>query len=95
MRIYVFGPANDPVIAAWVTEVSPSAFYAGTATSAQAAAGSNPNMSVPVTLTLSSLGITASSVVIHDWQDRLTTLNAANGSITLNLGTSPVFIGLE
>ncbi len=92
IRIFLFGPANDPLLVAWCTEIKPEQMITGTTED-----GSNalklarfpgrPDYSLPVTLSVPSPRIT-----IHDWQDREKTATSEQQLLQIDLTPWPVFI---
>jgi hypothetical protein len=93
VRLYLFGPENAPMLAAWCTEVSPAEAIAGKTADGRNAAeadrvGATPGRSVTVHLGVG--GVATAS--LNDWQDRASTLTAPDGKLSLRLTGWPVFL---
>lgn len=92
VRLYLFGPEDDAVLVAWVTELGPSELIAGKLRNGKplrglTQAGSWLNRRLPV-----ELGVTADHVQIHDWQDRVKQVATDGGRLRLELSTWPAYI---
>ena len=92
VRLYLFGPDDDPVLAAWCTEVKPEELMIGKTADGDDALAlarfpGRPDRVFPVTLKVQSASVTA-----HDWQDRESRVTVEEGSLHLDLTPWPVFI---
>jgi hypothetical protein len=92
VRLYLFGPEDDPILVGWVTEVSASEVIAGTTREGEAVganqyAGAQLDYTVPVQVQINS-----SQGTRWDWQGRESTLSTPGGILNLTLSTWPQYV---
>gem|GEM_PF-6745303 len=87
VRLYLFGPAADPVLAAWCTEVTPEELAAGGDAVQRARFGGSTDVTRQLGLT-----VTNPVATCWDWQDRAVPAAAADGRLSLTLTPWPVFV---
>jgi hypothetical protein len=92
VRLYLFGPEDDPILVGWVTEVSSDEVIVKTTREGETVgenqyAGAKLDYTIPVQVQINSTQCTR-----WDWQGRESTLAAASGVLKLKLSTWPQYV---
>lgn len=94
VRLYLFGPEDDPLLVGWVTEVTPEELIAGARADGSelgeaARAGSALGLKRPVKVNLPGV----QQVTVTDWQGREKSVSVRGGLLELQLSTWPQYVG--